>query len=618
MKFDKNTIIGFSLLAILFIGFFWYNNKQQQATMAYQEQKQKHEDSLRQANAPKVDTTTARIDSTKNADAQKISNAANFKTAIDGKEELTVVENELMKVAFSNKGGRVQYVQLKNYKSHDSSLVKLGSDSDVISYTINTGDRSSELVTNLFFTTTGTVKNVDGSTTINYLLKDSLNESITHQFIVRPNEYMIDWNINIEGANKLFTGNTLNMQMLLQPQQHEFSAAYEKRVSNICFSEGNEFDYIQTKSEWKFEKPVQWIGFGQQFFNTILVAKNSFSDGGNVRWERGIDSNTTLAHITVDLHTKLPSANAVNIPLQLYYGPNDFHILKNEAKGMEEMVNLGRGIYTFVRPINKYIIMPVFGFFAVLVNNYGWAILLLTVFIRLVIAPLTYSSYVSSAKMKLLRPELDELKKKFGSDQQGFAMEQMKFLKQAGASPLGGCLPALLQIPVFFSLYSFFNSNIALRGQSFLWSHDLSQYDSILQLPFTIPLGFGDHVSLFTITAVITSFLISLYNMSSTPTQDNPALKYMPYIFPFMMLFFFNQLPSALTWYYTVSNTLTLLLQFVIQKYIIDHDKIMANIDERRKAPKKKSKSKWQEKYEQMMESQKKIQDMKNRSQNKK
>jgi len=191
----------------------------------------------------------------------------------------------------------------------------------------------------------------------------------------------------------------------------------------------------------------------------------------------------------------------------------------------------------------------------------------------------------------------------------------MKLFREAGVNPLGGCIPALLQIPIFFALYSFFNSNISLRGKEFLWSHDLSSYDSIAQLPFHIP-AFGDHISLFTITAVVTSFLISIYNMSMTPTQDNPALKYMPYIFPFMLLFIFNKLPSALTWYYTVSNVVTLGLQFVIQNYIINHDKILAKIEEKRKAP--KTKSKWQERYEQMMESQKKLQDLKDKTQKKK
>jgi YidC/Oxa1 family membrane protein insertase len=278
---------------------------------------------------------------------------------------------------------------------------------------------------------------------------------------------------------------------------------------------------------------------------------------------------------------------------------------------MENIVDLGSGIFAFVKYINRYIIMPVFDFFAGFISNYGWVIALLTLFIRLVTSPLTYSSYLSGAKMKVLRPELDELKKKLGDDQQAYAMQQMKLFREAGVNPLGGCIPALLQIPIFFALYSFFNSEISLRGQNFLWADDLSSYDVIARLPFSIP-AFGDHISLFTLTAVATSFLISIYNMSMTPDQNNPVLKYMPYIFPFVLLFIFNSLPSALTWYYTVSNLITLILQFIIQNYIIDHDKILAKMAEIRKKP--KTKTKWQMKYDQMMESQKKVQELKQRT----
>jgi YidC/Oxa1 family membrane protein insertase len=250
--------------------------------------------------------------------------------------------------------------------------------------------------------------------------------------------------------------------------------------------------------------------------------------------------------------------------------------------------------------------MPVFDFFAGFVSNYGWVVLLLTIFIRLVTSPLTYSSYLSSAKMKVLKPELDEIKKKLGDDQQGFAMEQMKLFREAGVNPLGGCIPALLQIPIFFALYSFFNSNITLRGVPFWWSADLSAYDSILNWGFHIP-GIGSHLSLFTLLAVLTSLLISIYSMSMTPDQNNPVLKYMPYIFPVMLLGIFNGLPSALTWYYTVSNVITLAMQFVIQNYIIDHNKILADIESNKKKPKEKSK--WQERMEQMQEAQKKVQE---------
>ncbi len=613
MKTDKNTVIGFVLLGILFFAYFWYSSKQQNELLAM---KQKQEDSIRRVQAASIkpgDTTLARIDSLKRDSATRLSAAGDFTTAAIGTEQLVSVENELMIVTFTNKGGQVKTVQLKKYKSGNGTPVLLSGSSE-LGYGINTSANQSSLSSNLFFTASAITKNADGSQTLNFSLAAANGENIVHQYIIKPNEYMMDWNVSMTGADKLLSQGALNIQWKTATFQNEKTATYERQMSNICFSEGDNFDYISAKNERKFEKPVQWLSVVQQFFNTTLIAKNSFN-GGQIQWARKTDSSNTLATADANLQMKLPVAASVSVPFQLYYGPSDYNILKKEAPEMDKIVNLGRDMYSFVRPINKYIIMPVFDFFAGFIKNYGWVILLLTLFIRLVTSWLTYSSYLSGAKMKVLRPELDALKKKFGSDQQGFAMEQMKLFREAGVNPLGGCIPALLQIPIFFALYSFFNSNIALRGQSFLWSPDLSTYDSIAHLPFTIP-AFGDHVSLFTITAVATSFLISIYNMAMTPTQDNPALKYMPYIFPFMLLFIFNRLPSALTWYYTVSNLITLGLQFVIQNYIINHDKILAKIDEKRKAP--KTKSKWQERYEQMTESQKKIQDLKNKTQNKK
>ncbi len=613
MKTDKNTVIGFVLLGILFFAYFWYSSKQQNELLAM---KQKQEDSIRRVQAASIkpgDTTLARLDSLKRDSATRLSAAGDFTTAAIGTEQLVSVENELMIVTFTNKGGQVKTVQLKKYKSGNGTPVLLSGSSE-LGYGINTSANQSSLSSNLFFTASAVAKNADGSQTLNFSLAAANGENIVHQYIIKPNEYMMDWNVSMTGADKLLSQGALNIQWKTATFQNEKTATYERQMSNICFSEGDNFDYISAKNERKFEKPVQWLSVVQQFFNTTLIAKNSFN-GGQIQWARKTDSSNTLATADANLQMKLPVAASVSVPFQLYYGPSDYNILKKEAPEMDKIVNLGRDMYSFVRPINKYIIMPVFDFFAGFIKNYGWVILLLTLFIRLVTSWLTYSSYLSGAKMKVLRPELDALKKKFGSDQQGFAMEQMKLFREAGVNPLGGCIPALLQIPIFFALYSFFNSNIALRGQSFLWSPDLSTYDSIAHLPFTIP-AFGDHVSLFTITAVATSFLISIYNMAMTPTQDNPALKYMPYIFPFMLLFIFNRLPSALTWYYTVSNLITLGLQFVIQNYIINHDKILAKIDEKRKAP--KTKSKWQERYEQMTESQKKIQDLKNKTQNKK
>jgi YidC/Oxa1 family membrane protein insertase len=609
MKTDKNSVIGFVLLGALFILYFWYTGQQQNAVLKL---KQQEEDSLAKIAAAKVnvlDTITAKIDSLKRDTAVRKATAGNFTSAALGNESFVTIENELMSATFTNKGAQIKKIVLKNYKDGNGNPVVLA-DNNVISYTLNTAPGQSASSETLFFNTGTVEKQADNSQLIKFTIDAANGQHVEHQFIVKPNSFLIDWKLLMNGADQLLTNGALNLNWNVATRQMERTAVYERQVSNICFSEGNEFDYISSKQEHNFEKPIQWVSIVQQFFNNTLIAGNSFTSG-NIKWERKTDTTNDLATSSTSLQMKLQPAASLTIPFQFYIGPSDYQLLSKQAPEMDKIVNLGRDMYSFVRPINKYIIMNVFDFFAGFVKNYGWVVLLLTLFIRLITAPLTYSSYLSGAKMKAMKPELDTLKKKFGDDQQGFAMEQMKLFREAGVNPLGGCIPALLQIPIFFALYSFFNSNIALRGQEFLWSKDLSSYDSIATLPFMIP-AFGNHISLFTITAVITSFLISIYNMSMTPTQDNPALKYMPYIFPFMLLFIFNSLPSALTWYYTVSNIITLALQFVIQNYIIDHDKILAKIDQKRKTP--KTKSKWQERYEQMMESQKKLQDLKTKT----
>jgi YidC/Oxa1 family membrane protein insertase len=617
MKTDKNTIIGFVLLGILFFVFFWYTNKQQQAIV---EQQKREADSMARVKATQIkpiDTVAARLDSVKMDSLSKVTQAGSFQTAALGDEQITTIDNEVMNITFTNKGGQPKSVQLKNFTSYDGKPVALsGGVTDALGYTINTATNQSTETASLFFNAASPVKNADGSQTITYTLEGNNGQTITHQYIVRPKDYMIDWNIRLNGADKLLTQNSLNLHWSVVMKQHQTVAPYEKEQSHLCYydNDGYDFERAVSGATKEFDQPTQWVTFKQQFFNTTVISKEKFTSG-KAEMVLLPDSSRQLYQANAAMKVQLQPSATANIPMQLYYGPNDYHILKRYDNNMENIVDLGSGMFSFVKYINRWIIMPVFDFFATFIKNFGWVIALLTLFIRLVTSPLTYTSYLSGAKMKVLRPELDTLRKKFGDDQQGFAMEQMKLFREAGVNPLGGCIPALLQIPIFFALYSFFSSNILLRGQDFLWARDLSSYDVIAKLPFSIPLGFGDHISLFTLTAVFTSFLISIYNMSMTPDQSNPAIKYMPYIFPFILLFVFNRLPSALTWYYTVSNLITLALQFVIQNYIIDHDKILAQIDLKRKSPKVKSKSKWQERYEQMMETQKKMQEIKHKNQ---
>lgn len=603
MGMDRNTVIGFVLLGVLLFIYLFLSTKNSHELEAFRKHQ---EDSInfvkaKQAAEAKAKDTVALV--APGAD----SSAKGFSKAARGVEQLTTIENEVIKVVFSNKGGQPAAVYLKQFKAYDSMPVKLiapGTENH-LTYSISTGQNMTANIADLYFDDAQVVKNADGSQSISYSLPTPASESLVHQFTIRPNDYLVDWNVAVGNPGALFYQNSFNLSWITELDKTQKNVAYERQLGSVGYYEDERFDYIVAKTEHAFEKPVRWVAVSQQFFNTTLIAKNGFSSGVIHLAKETADSSNVVERAHVDLQAKIPALASTVLPMQIYYGPNDFHILEKQATGMTRIIDLGRGMYSFVRPINVYIIMPVFGFFKEHIASYGLAILLLTFFIRLFTSPLVYSSYLSGAKMKALRPEIEAMKKRVGGDQQQVGMEQMKLFREAGVNPLGGCIPALLQIPIFFALYSFFNSNIGLRGEGFLWSHDLSSFDSILNFGFSIP-AYGDHISLFALTAVVTSFAISLYGMSMTPDQSNPAMKYMPYIMPVFLLIFFNRLPSALTWYYTVSNMVTLSLQFVIQRYIIDHDKILAKLQENRSKP--KTKSKWQERLEQMQEQQKEAQ----------
>jgi YidC/Oxa1 family membrane protein insertase len=602
MNFDRNTVVGFLILAALFMGYFYFNSQQQSAML----KERARQDSIAQATQPPLTaapaTDTLRQDTSDLALPQE-----GFQQYSRGTEELQFIETPLIKVAFTNKGGQPKYVELKNFQAPDSNNVRLASSEfDQISYTIIPAQNTTAEISDLFFQPGAISKNPDGSTVVSYQLA-SEGRTIVHQYVIKPDNYMMDFNIIVNGVNQLFSNNTLNLRWQNKAVQLQKDLSYERQQSQISYFVDDDYDYTSamSSSREEFTRPISWVGVKQQFFNSTIIAKNKFSSGF-VEWTAPpSESSNVIVQATAHLKYTLPAANDATIPMSLYFGPTDYKILKQYGNDMEDMVNLGSGIFAFVKYINRFIILPVFDFLGTFTSNYGIVILLLTLFIRLAISPLTYSSYLSGAKMKALRPEIEQLKVKYGTDQQQISMEQMKLFREAGVNPLGGCIPGLLQIPIFFALYSFFNANVALRGANFLWADDLSQYDSILDFGFNIPL-FGDHLSLFTLTAVVTSFLISIYSLSMTPDQSNPVLKYMPYFFPIILLFVFNNLPAGLTWYYTVSNIITLILQFIIQNYIINHDKILANIEANRKKP--KTKSKWQERIEQMQEQQKTIQ----------
>lgn len=589
------------------MGYFWYVSSNQKAAM---ELKKRQEDSIA-ALRPKVDSAQWRADSARMAQQRDSVSAGEFVANANGVAQETVVENELLKATFSNRGGWLKQVELKKFTGPDGKPAIMGGTPDeYFGYSVNTQAGQSTESAKLFFTSPGVQKNADGSQTITYQISGGA-KSITHQFVIKPNDYRIYGNIKLGGASQLVSNQTLNLLWQTRVRNQQRDVAYEKTQTKLVYHAGGEYDYATavTGATEKIEKPTDWVGIKQQFFNSTVLAPKQFKMVDAEVVVPNDTVHTEVATLKVTAQASLPAGSQASVDITLFYGPNEYHILKAYDNGMHNIVDLGSGMFAFVKWINRWLILPVFEFLSQIMGGAGgWTILLLTIFIRLLIAPLTYSSYLSGAKMKALRPEIDALKARFGNDQQAMSMEQMKLFREAGVNPLGGCVPALFQIPIFFALYSFFNSNIDLRGVPFLWSNDLSSYDSILDFGFNLPF-YGSHISLFTITACATSLLISVYSMATTPDTGNPMMKYMPYIFPFMMLFIFNKLPSALTWYYTVSNVITLALQFVIQNYIINHDKILAEISANKAKPKKKTK--WQERLEQMQEAQKRMDDIK-------
>ncbi len=608
---DRNTLIGFMLIGGLLLAMFYFNSKDR---LAYEGEQKRLADSIllvkkaaeKKQAALRKDTATVIKDSIQQP-------VRGFR--INTVEETTqILENNRIRVEFASRGGRVKSIQLKAYKRYDGSLVRMNDgDGNLFSYRINTGENQSQEIRNLDFTFLPVEKAVDGSQELVLEANDSMGRVVRHRFRLMPDAYQLNMQLEFSDVSKLFSGQDLALNWQLDAKPIEKDAKYELTQTHIGYmdQDGFDFEYAGTGDQ-KALSSAKWLALKQQFFLTALLPATAFKTI-QTSWQVP-SADSTMPYLTRMQNTafvSLPTTTgAALIPMQWYFGPSDYNLLEKMNVGLEQIVPYGNGIFAFVKYINRYFLLPVFDYIQHHVANMGLVILLITLLIRLITSPILYKSYLSGAKMKVLKPEVDALREKYKDDQQTFGMEQMKLWKSAGVNPLGGCLPALLQIPIFMSLYYFFQANVDLRGKGFWWSDDLSQYDSVLNIPFSIPF-YGDHVSMFTITAVVTSLLISLYSMSNMQDNSNPLMKYMPYIFPILLLGVFNNLPAALTWYYTVSNTITLLLQFIIQRFIINHEKIIAEIAENRKKPVKKSKM--QERIEAMQESQRKLQEMKNK-----
>lgn len=612
-KMDKNSVLGFLVLGALLLGYIFYNQRSEQA---YLQAKKAKEDSIAlvhqrladslgvSAKQPTADSTAQPIQASAISGAQDSTGLAQklgifAASAATDSGKQTNVETDLLKITFTSKGARPELVELKKFNVYtgnhvllldaaynDLALQFLTTDHKLI----NTSELDFQLVKNDML--------ADSSRQIQYrAYAGNQQQYLQYTYTLHPRNYMINFDVQAVGLQGIISPTNGNIDLLWKTQanKQERDSVWERRYTQIYYGANNqELDYftLERNPNHNVDQQVQWLSFKQQFFNQAIIAEKNFS---NVSYASQVpqDSFPYIARTDVKFAIPYSPSADFSFPMRMYYGPNDYYILKSYHIGLESVIPLGYGLYAFAKYINKWLFLPLFVFLGKLFHgNWGIVIIFMTVVIRLLIAPLTYKSYVSQAKMKVLKPELDELKAKYKGDQQKFGMEQMKLYRQVGVSPLGGCMPMLLQLPIFAGLYCLFESCIQVRGQSFLWIKDLSMYDSIAHLPFTIPF-YGNHVSLLTLLMTITSLMMTLFNKNMTmggAGQDNPMIKYMPYMMPIFFLGFFNKMAAALTLYYFISNLITLIIQFVIMHYIIDDKKLHAQMEESKKKAPQKSK----------------------------
>ena len=640
---DKNTIAGLVLIFVILFTASYFNKpseKELESLRLKNDSIALVENTKAKESAKQVEPASIQPSDNK-SDTANIQNELNnlygvFSVAAQGEEKFVTLENNLMKVVLSNKGGKIYSVELKNYKRFDKKpLVLFEGESN--RFGLNFFSQNKSIQTDHFFflpsvkeslVTVASSKvptgkegrekfnndNPGDSKSVSMLLDAGNNVSIEYVYTLKHNSYLVGFDIKTSGLKKVTGANSEYVNFLWSinmPRQEKMSKFGENNQSTIFYKfDKDVVDKLDpAKSESKsLSTKVKWIGFKQQFFSSVLIADQAFQNAQISSKKTDLDS-AYVGEMTADMTIPLDAKGSESFPAKFFFGPNQYNTLNQFDLGMEEQLALG---WTIIGWVNKYIVIPAFDFLHRYISNYGLIILLLTIYIKLLTLIFTYKSYISTAKMRLLKPEIEEIQKKFGDDKKLESQQAvMAFYKKAGVNPMGGCLPMVLQMPILIAMFYFFPISIELRQQSFLWASDLSTYDSIMTLPFTVPFGFGNHVSLFCLLMTITNILYVKYNneMTGAGTQQMPGMKTMMYLMPVMFLFIFNSYAAGLSLYYFLSLVLTF-VQMYIFKLLIDEDKIHAQLKAKQKIP--VTKSKFQTKLEEMAK-QKALNDKKKR-----
>lgn len=612
-KLDLNSIIGFVLISGILIWMLYSNAP----TPEEQKEKEKKEQVEKQAKEVKSVTSTVAAtpaaDSTKTAAAQAQLGSFGYSSTLpSATDAVTEIKNEVLSLKISNKGGYIKEATVlgfDQFEKNSKKAVQIIKDNNAsLDIALNTADNRTLHTKEMYFEPKLITEGKNQVLTLQ--LKAGPDQFLEYRYVLKPNDYMLDFTIRSQGLEKLInTSKPLDLEWQLKSFRNEKSVSYENRYTELVFEyEDGKDDYLNAASDSEDEaNDVSYIAFKQHLFTSILLTDTKFKTA-KLKSDNLVDDEKVDTVFTKNFTAQVPlefKNGALNYNMNWYYGPAKYEILNDYQKNLDEVLPLGWGIFGW---INRFIFIPVFGFISTLGIGYGMAIILFTILVRIVMSPVTYKSYLSQAKMKVLRPEIAELNEKFKDNPMKKQQETMKLYSKAGVNPMAGCLPALMQLPVFYALFQFFPSMFDLRQKSFLWADDLSSYDSIYQLPFHIPF-YGSHVSLFPILASIAIFFYMKMTtgdqaMSTPPQEGMPdmgkIMKIMIYISPVMMLFFFNNYASGLSLYYFISNLITIGIMLVIKNYIVKEDKIHAQIQENK--TKERKESKFQRKMREMME----------------
>jgi YidC/Oxa1 family membrane protein insertase len=524
-----------------------------------------------------------------------------FAPAFQGIEKEVVLENEVIKVTLTSRGGRIKNVVLKNYQDHtNQSLTLLDEHSSAMGFQCTM--HGTQLNTNaLFFETTAQDQSVEeaGLATATFTLPIAPDQYIRHVFTLSSKGYTLTHAWEMVGLGTSLGQEPIQFvwHNLIKRAEKDIKACRNKTTINYYLAD-DQFDHLQESSEKVQEEllqsPIQWVGIKQRFFTAGIIAQEAFV-GGHIATTPTLQSMATVKEAKVCL--TLPGTDTQQDKkgqFTFYFGPNDYQTLNQVTKGFSKNISLG---WPVVRWINQFLIIPVFTFLEQYISNYGIIIILLVVFIKFLLLPLSYKSYISMAKMRVVKPAIDALKGKYGEDMQKIQMEQMSLYRDMGINPLSGCIPVLLQMPILLAMFNFFPNAIALRQQAFLWASDLSTYDAIIHLPFSIP-AYGSHVSLFTLLMTASTILYTWSNNQLTPPQG--PMKIMSYMMPFTFMFILNSFPAGLSFYYFVSNLITFGQQSLI-KWFVDEEKIKRKMEENKIKNKDKKKSRFQAHLEEAM-----------------